>query len=70
MSWLDYNFKVITTGGRDVAFACLEYFDVASLQFPFADFYRAERDNHSISAGSRARRAWCAVPENSNEIIF
>jgi hypothetical protein len=48
----------------------LEYFDVASLQFPFADFYRAERDNHSISAGSRARRAWCAVPENSNEIIF
>src|SRR6266478_1594730 len=67
---LNDHFEVISTFGRRISFACFECFDVTSLHLMTAYRYGAERNQNTISAGSRTSRARRTIPIHANEIIF
>jgi hypothetical protein len=70
MRWFNRYFQKISGFGRNVALACLEYFDVASLHLLAIHLDRAQSHHDALSAGSRSRRAWRAIFEHAKEIVF
>ena len=70
MRRLNRHLQEISGFGWRVAFAGLEYFDVAALHLLAVHFDGAEGHDDALSTRWRGRRARRAIFEHSNVIIF